>query len=84
MVAGDRAARPEVPTVRPTKALSMLDRRGAERNIPSAGIANVNIPRFDVVDADIVSVFVLSLSSFFSLYKLLFLDERETEFSLFR
>ncbi len=46
-VAGDNAARPSAPTVRPTKALSMLDRRGFVRYIPKAGMANLSISLLD-------------------------------------
>ena len=55
MVAGDRAARPCVPTVLPTKALSMLDKRGLERYIPNAGKAKPSMLRFDI-DDDLVVV----------------------------
>ena len=55
MVAGDRAARPCVPTVLPTKALSILDKRGLERYIPNAGKAKPSMLRFDI-DDDLVVV----------------------------
>ena len=56
MVAGDRAANPLVPTVFPTKALSMFDSNGFERKIPRAGTANFSIWRFDPV------VFIVDIS----------------------
>jgi len=47
MVAGDKAAKPCVPTVFPMKALSMLDRSGLQRKMPRAGSAKPSILRLE-------------------------------------
>jgi hypothetical protein len=44
-VPGDRAAKPDDPTVRPTKALSIILSKGDARNIPRAGTANFSMLR---------------------------------------
>lgn len=54
IVAEESAARPEVPTVRPTKALSMLDRRGEHKKIPKAGMANESSSRLEGGDIGVV------------------------------
>eukprot|EP00984_Skeletonema_dohrnii_P016561 scaffold7399_cov87-Skeletonema_dohrnii-CCMP3373.AAC.2 len=50
-VAGDSAASPALPTVLPTKELSIFDSNGCIRYMPSAGTANLSICRLDESDA---------------------------------
>ena len=51
-MAGDKAAKPVVPTVRPTKALSIFDNNGLAIKIPNAGRANFNISRFELLELE--------------------------------
>ena len=51
-MAGDKAAKPVVPTVRPTKALSIFDNKGLAIKIPNAGRANFNISRFELLELE--------------------------------
>ena len=60
-MAGDSAANPMAPTVRPTNALSIFDNSGLVKYIPNAGMANLSICRFDVSDDDDDDDDVLSL-----------------------
>ena len=68
-VAGDNAARPAVPASRPTNALSILDKRGELRKIPSAGMANVNIFRLDAFGVSIFVSFDVDVISTESLFE---------------
>lgn len=65
IVAGESAANPAVPTVFPTKALSIFDNRGLARKIPNAGIANFSISRFEPIAFEFSSILASSPSSIF-------------------
>ena len=64
-MAGDNAANPMAPTVRPTNALSILDNSGLVKYIPNAGMANLSICRFDVSDDDVLLLLLLFESLLF-------------------
>ena len=60
-MAGDKAAKPVVPTVRPTKALSIFDNKGLAIKIPNAGRANFNISRFELLELERDELLLLEL-----------------------